>query len=182
MRVNAAYPSNNNERDRSQSPRRVQFTVPARSPSASRDTSGRSRLESADRSWRSSERDRSRASNREFSQSRQPDNRRGNTSCDREIDACYSIRQFSQPRQPGYGCANISCGREMDACYSCHRQGHYARECPERAQLFRRGSGGSRQSFGLAQRYQNRVASRDSEDEDHSRSADRGSVSRTTKH
>ena len=54
MRVHAAYPSNNNERDRSQSPRRVQFTVPSRSPSASRDTSGRSRSASADRSWSSS--------------------------------------------------------------------------------------------------------------------------------
>ena len=42
MGVQAAYPSNNNERDRSQSPHRVQFTVPSRSPSVSRDTSGRS--------------------------------------------------------------------------------------------------------------------------------------------
>ena len=123
---------NNNERDRSQSPRRVQFTVPSRSPSASRDTSGRSRSASADRSWRSSERDRSRASN----------------------------RQFSQPRQSDYGRANTSSGREIDACYSCHRQGYYARERPDRVQPFRRGSGGSCQSFGLAQRYQNRGASR----------------------
>ena len=74
MRVNAAYQSNSNERGRSQSPRRVQFAVPSRSPSASRDTSDRSRSASADRSWRSSEHERSRASNRQFSQPRQPIN------------------------------------------------------------------------------------------------------------
>ena len=73
-------------------------------------------LENWGRSWRSSEHERSWASN----------------------------RQFSQPRQPNYGRANTSLGREIDACYSCHHHGHYARECPEcRAQLFRRGRGGT---------------------------------------
>ena len=38
--------------------------------------------------------------------------------------------------------------------------GALRRECPDRAQGFRRGSGGSRQSFRLAPRYQNRGAIR----------------------
>ena len=153
MRVNAAYQSNNKERGRSQSPRRVQFAVPSRSPSASRDTSDRSRSASADRSWRSSEHERSRA-----------------------LDL-----QFSQPRQPNYGRANTSLDRVIDACYSFQRHGHYARECPDHAQLFRRGRSSNQQSFGLAQRFQTMERAEVTENENHSRSADRGSVSRTTK-
>ena len=58
MRVHAAYPSNGQGRESprstSQSPtaHRVQFSVPARSPSASRYESGRDRSGSADRDWR----------------------------------------------------------------------------------------------------------------------------------
>ena len=79
MRVHAAYPSNGQERESlrstSQSPtaHRVQFSVPARSPSASRDESGRDRSESADMGWRDDGDVESRMSSRGRAKPRQMD-------------------------------------------------------------------------------------------------------------
>ena len=62
LRVHAAFPSNNSERSRSRSPRRVQFSARSRSPSASHDVYGRSRSASTERDRRGSEGDKQRVS------------------------------------------------------------------------------------------------------------------------
>ena len=126
MRVHAAHPSGDSGRGMSQSSRRVQFSVPSRSPSALRYESGCSRSASADRGWRSSESYRSRTSNRGYDQPQQSDDRPANASSDRISRACYVFRLH----------------------------GHCAREFRDRGQMFRRGSGDGRQGFGPEQRYQ----------------------------
>ena len=79
MRVHAAYPSNGQRREspRSTSPsptaHRVQLSIPARSPSASRDKSGRDRSGSADRGWRDDGGVESRMSSRGRAKPRQMD-------------------------------------------------------------------------------------------------------------
>ena len=107
MRVHKSYPSNGQGRESprstSQSPtaHRVQFSVPARSPSASRDEYGRDRSESADRGWRD----------------------------DGGVKSRMSSRGRAKPRQMDYGRADTSFERGVGVCYVCHCRGHFAREC-----------------------------------------------------
>ena len=95
MRIHAAYQSNGQGRESprstSQSPtaRRIQFSVPARSPSASGDESCRGRPGSAIRGWRDDGGVESRMSSRGRAKQHQMDYGRADTSFERDVRVCY---------------------------------------------------------------------------------------------
>ena len=64
-------------------------------------------------------------------------------------------RGDGKERQMDYEDVNTSFARDVGVCFVCHRHGHFARECPESIQRYRRG-GGSRQGFGSDHRHQSR--------------------------
>ena len=152
MHVHAAYPTEVKEkrvspRSASQSPtaRRVQFMVPSRSSSTSRDDSSRIRSVYTEESRRNCERDVSwnRSHGRPYGDWRSFEDR-----------SRMPSRGHGKERQMDYEGVNTSFGLDVAVYVVCHRHGHFARECPGSTQRCRRGG---RQDFGSDQCHQSRV-------------------------